>query len=175
MSALGDWPLAPLLRSERLVLEPLRVEHAAEMAPLLADARLYELIGGGEGPSPEDLEASYRGRLSAGGADGSRWCNWVVRSRESDAVVGGVQAEVTSGEQGVIAELAWIVGSAHQRRGYAREAAAAMADWLRERGALVLVAEIHEHNVASIRVALALGLAVTTESAAHDGDVRWAG
>ena len=34
------------LESERLVLEPLRVEHAEELAPLLDDPRLHEFIGG---------------------------------------------------------------------------------------------------------------------------------
>jgi hypothetical protein len=41
-----DWPLAPVLSTERLLLEPLRVEHAEEMAPLLDDRRLHAFTGG---------------------------------------------------------------------------------------------------------------------------------
>ena len=52
MSALEDWPSAPTLRTARLSLEPLRVDHAEEMAPLLDDARLFDYTGG----SPMTLE-----------------------------------------------------------------------------------------------------------------------
>jgi hypothetical protein len=46
MVILDDWlPVAPLA-SERLRLEPLRVEHAAEMAGLLDDPQLHTFIGG---------------------------------------------------------------------------------------------------------------------------------
>ena len=34
------------LQTERLALEPLRVHHAEEMAPLLDDARLFAFTGG---------------------------------------------------------------------------------------------------------------------------------
>ncbi len=36
----------PVLRASRLDLEPLRVEHAQEMAPLLEDAGLHLYVGG---------------------------------------------------------------------------------------------------------------------------------
>jgi hypothetical protein len=46
MSALDDWPLAPILQTERLSLEPLSIDHAEEMAPLLDDPRLFGFTGG---------------------------------------------------------------------------------------------------------------------------------
>jgi RimJ/RimL family protein N-acetyltransferase len=46
MGALDDWPLAMILRTERLSLEPLRLDHADEMAPLLDDPRLFAFTGG---------------------------------------------------------------------------------------------------------------------------------
>jgi len=46
MTSLEDWPDAPLLRGDRIVLEPLREDHAVEMAPLLGDAALHIFIGG---------------------------------------------------------------------------------------------------------------------------------
>jgi RimJ/RimL family protein N-acetyltransferase len=174
VTSVEDWPPAPPLRTERLSLEPLRVDHAEEMAPLLADARLYEFTGG-DPPSLERLRASYVRRVSAGGSDGRRWCNWVVRARESGLVVGGMQAYVSLGEDGFAAELAWIVGREHQGRGYAREAAAAVVAWLREQAEIALIAEIHASHSASMRVARALGLAPTTEPPEHAGDVRWRG
>lgn len=39
------WPRSESLHSARLDLEPPRVEHAAEMAPLLDDADLHRFTG----------------------------------------------------------------------------------------------------------------------------------
>jgi hypothetical protein len=47
MGALDDSPLAPMLQTARLSLEPLRIDHAVEMAPLLDDAQLFGFTGGG--------------------------------------------------------------------------------------------------------------------------------
>jgi len=47
MGALDDWPRAPILQTPRLSLEPLRIDHADEMAPLLDDAQLFDFTGGG--------------------------------------------------------------------------------------------------------------------------------
>src|SRR3546814_11405891 len=42
----GAWPSVEVVETARLRLEPLRVEHAEEMAPLLHDQSLHEFIGG---------------------------------------------------------------------------------------------------------------------------------
>ena len=39
-------------RTERLDLEPLTADHAAELAPVLDDAALHEFIGGAPLPAP---------------------------------------------------------------------------------------------------------------------------
>ncbi len=174
MASIDGFPQAPALQTQRLTLEPLWLDHAEEMAPLLADPRLHEFTGG-EPPTLEYLRESYRTRLSAGTAGGRRWCNWVLRHRESGVVVGGVQAEVTQGDDGFVGEIAWIVGYEHQRRGYAREAAEAMLAWLRAVGVAHVIGDIHERNAPSNELARAMGLAPTNEPAEHDGDVRWRG
>jgi len=82
--------------------------------------------------------------------DGSeRWFNWVVRHRASGAAVGTVQSPVTSHDGVPGADVAWVIASAHQHRGYAREAAAAMAAWLRQQGADVITAYVHPDHEAS--------------------------
>ena len=43
---LGNWPDAPTLLGRQIQLEPLRAEHAQEMAPLLDDPHLHVFIGG---------------------------------------------------------------------------------------------------------------------------------
>lgn len=88
-------------------------------------------------------------------------------------VVGGVQPEVTLGDDGFVAEIAWIVGCEHQGRGYAREAAGTMLAWLRMQGVRHVYGNIHARNEPSMRLARALGLAATDEATERDGDVRW--
>jgi RimJ/RimL family protein N-acetyltransferase len=166
-------PSAVALETERLALEPLRAEHADEIAPLLDDAQMY-VFTGGEPPTLAQLRASYERRLAAdAGGDTERWCNWIVRHRDSGQAVGGLQATITATNDGFAAELAWIVASAYQGRGYAREAATAMAGWLRQQGAQMLVADIHPEHHASMAVARALGLTVSDE--VIDGEIRWIG
>jgi RimJ/RimL family protein N-acetyltransferase len=67
--------------------------------------------------------------------------------------------------------VAWVVGVRFQGRGYAREAASAMVDRLREDGVEHVTARIHPDNAPSQGVARALGLAPTRTVV--DGEVRW--
>ena len=100
-----------------------------------------------------------------------RWLNWVVRERASGVAVGGMQGEVTAGADGLEGELAWIVGVEHQGRGYAREAAAAVAAWMHGAGDLRLFADIHPEHAASMAVARSLDLHQTDEIV--HGELRW--
>ena len=159
------------LRSERLDLEPLRLDHAGEMASVLADPRLYTFIGG-HPPDARQLRERYRHQLVGGSADGTQqWFNWVIRRRDDGRALGYVQATVTEDADGPAAEVAWVVGTGFQGRGFAREAAGAMADWLRHQGVSRVVAHVHPEHPASQAVARAAGLVPTTTVV--DGEVRW--
>ena len=75
-----------MLDTDRLVLEPLRVEHAEEMAPVLADEELHEFIGG-RPESVDELRARYRRQARGVSDDGDeRWFNWVLRRRDTGVV-----------------------------------------------------------------------------------------
>jgi RimJ/RimL family protein N-acetyltransferase len=149
------------VRTARLTLEPLRVEHAAEMVTVLADSRICEFIGGAP-PTEEELRAAYARRVGHPG-----WFNWVVRS--DGVAVGIVQATVT----GPVAELAWVIAPAHQGRGLATEAARAVQYHLRADGIAEFRAHIHPDHAASAAVARRLGLHPT--DVVQDGEVRWVG
>nr|WP_240981914.1 MULTISPECIES: GNAT family N-acetyltransferase [unclassified Streptomyces] len=150
-------------------LVPLEVGHAEEMAGVLGDPALHRFIGGAP-ESLEELRARYV-RWGAGAPEpGTTWCNWVVRERDGGRLVGTVQATVTGGVAGGVAEVAWVVGTAWQGRGYASEAARALVSWLRDRGRTV-VAHVHPDHAASAAVARAAGLVPTGEI--HGGEVRW--
>ena len=120
------------LETERLVLEQLEPGHAAEMVAVLADPQLYRHTGG-EPPSDDDLRRRYELQARGRSADGTAlWFNWIVRDRSTGAAAGFVQATVVVASR--TADVAWVVGTAFQGRGYAREAAMAMVDRLREDG-----------------------------------------
>nr|WP_189981719.1 GNAT family N-acetyltransferase [Streptomyces termitum] len=157
--------LAEVIVTGRLELVPLGVGHAEEMVGVLGDPALHGFVGGvPEGL--EELRARYA-RWEAGAPEaGTSWCNWVVRARGEGRLVGTVQATVIGEE----AEVAWVVGSAWQGRGYASEAARALVGWLRDRGRTV-VAHVHPDHHASAAVARAAGLVPTGE--VHDGEARW--
>ena len=155
------------LAASRLVLEPLRLEHEAELAPGLADLGLHAFTGG-EPDSPPELHARIARQVRGRSPDGRDvWMNWVLR--DGREVVGTVQATIRPDG---VAEVAWVVFTAFQGRGYAREAAAALVEWLLASGrAHAVVAHIHPDHAASAAVARAAGLAPTADR--HDGEVVW--
>ncbi|MFD7713656.1 GNAT family N-acetyltransferase [Streptomyces sp. NPDC059785] len=159
--------LLRLLPAPRLDLVPLRVAHAGEMAAVLADPALHTFIGGAP-LGPDALRARYE-RLVAGSPDpGVSWCNWVLRLRTEDCLVGTVQATVTAAE----AEIAWVVGTDRQGRGYAVEAARTLVAALVEQPEVrTVVAHVHPGHSASAAVAAAAGLEPTGRE--QDGEVRW--
>jgi RimJ/RimL family protein N-acetyltransferase len=169
MTPPARWPTATVLTGRRLVLEPLRLDHADEMAAVLDDPALHEYTGGTPATATE-LRFRYS-RLATGfSADGSEcWLNWVVR-HGADAV-GFVQATVTRSSDQFDAEVAWVIGTGHQHHGYAQEAAALMVEWLRQQGARNIFAHIHPEHVASAAVARRIGLFPTDDIA--DGEILW--
>jgi len=169
------------------------VEHADEMVDLLADRRLYAFYDDEASPTLDELRLRYA-RQSAGRSPDGReiWHNWIVRVRETGQVAGFVQATVgaTAGTSSAgadtaatpfdgasSAELAWVIGTSFQKRGYATEAVAAVATAVRGPDSLTGddVELVHAHiapgNLASQAVARRLGLVPT--SVVVDGETRW--
>ncbi|WP_072314147.1 GNAT family N-acetyltransferase [Agrococcus sp. Marseille-P2731] len=175
----------PVLRAEpirtlRLQLEPLRAEHADEAAAAFDDVALHAFMGGSPA-SAAQLRERYARQALGHSPDGTEgWANWMLRCTASGELIGTVQATVSpagagarSADQGPSAELAWVLAASHQGQGYAREAATAMATWLRQRGVATLIAHIHPEHAASAGVARAVGLRRT--DAIVDGEERWDG
>ena len=157
----GKWPRAQPLATERLDLEPLRPDHAREMARVLDDPALYRYMGGSP-PSEAELADSYARRATGFSPDGRQgWLNWVLRLRSDARAVGFVQVTVGVQNDTMNADLAWVVGVKDQGSGVAAEAAAAVTTWLRAIGVAVFTAHIHPDNRASVGVARRLGLVET--------------
>jgi RimJ/RimL family protein N-acetyltransferase len=172
MRSRSDWPAAEAIQTQRLVLEPVRVEHAPEMVASLRDPGLYTYTGG-RAPDLKELRARY-GRQSVGHSpDGTQgWLNWIIRDRSQRTAVGAVQATLHREPTGLSAELAWVIGVAYQGWGYATEAARGMRQWLGASGVERFTAYIHPDHQASAAVARHLGLTATAD--VRDGEIRWA-
>jgi RimJ/RimL family protein N-acetyltransferase len=161
--------VAEPVRTGRLALLPLRAEHAAEMAAVLADPALHQFTGGAP-VSPEALRSRYE-RLAAGSPDPAvSWCNWVIELREPGCLTGTVQATIRA-DDGLVAEVAWVVGIPWQGRGIATEAARALVAWLGQQAVRTVIAHIHPGHQASAAVAAAAGLSPTGHH--QDGEIRW--
>ena len=134
-----------MLNGQRVYLEPLRVEHADELMPVLNDSMLHTYAGG-EPADLAQLRARYRRQLVGRSPDGSqRWLNWLVRGEDGQAL-GTVQATVSEKEDELAAEVAWVIGTAHQGQGYAREATGVPVTWLRHPGVQTLIAHVHPNT-----------------------------
>lgn len=154
----------------RLDLQPLRVEHAEEMAAVLSDPALHTFTGGVP-DTPQALRSRYE-RMTEGSPDPAvSWLNWVIRLRDEACLTGTVQATVSPWGHGLIAEIAWVVGSPWQGRGIATEAARGLVGWLSRQPVQGVIAHIHPEHQASAAVALATGLTPTGQW--HEGELRW--
>jgi RimJ/RimL family protein N-acetyltransferase len=165
MSAIEAEPVG----TGRLILVPLRPEHADEMAVVLGDPALHAFIGGAP-LGPRALRAGYA-RWAAGSPDPAvSWCNWAIQLRDPGCLTGTVQATVGAAPA-LTAEVAWVVGTPWQGQGIATEAARTLVAWLGQRQVRTVVAHIHPDNRASAGVAAAAGLSPTDRW--QDGERRW--
>jgi RimJ/RimL family protein N-acetyltransferase len=149
-------PTAPLTTA-RLHLDPLHPQDAAPMVAVLASPELYEFTGGSP-PTLADLERRYAAQVAGSDEPGEDWHNWIIRLADGSPV-GYVQASVEAGA----GDVAWVIAAEMQGRGYAREATAAMCDWLHSVGVQRLAAHVHPDHAASRRVAAAAGFVESGE------------
>ena len=139
------------------------------MVAVLADPALYRFTGG-KPPTPVDLERRYRAQVAGRSPDGTEtWRNWIVRLRDGGAAVGFVQATLTDAD--TTADVAWVIGTPWQGRGYATEAAGAMVAHLVAGGVRTVTAHVHPDHAASESVAARIGLRPTGE--VEDGERLW--
>ena len=157
------------ISTTRLDLVPLTRQDADDLFPVLKDPAIGRFTG--ETP-PADVEAvragfaAWEARRSPDGDE--LWLNWVVRRRDDTRAVGYVQATVGEGD----AAIAWVVGTAYQRQGFATEAGHALIAWLRDTlGVPLIVGSIHPDNIASQTAAHRIGLRPTDRQ--HEGEVVW--
>jgi RimJ/RimL family protein N-acetyltransferase len=103
-----------------LQIEQLRVEHLPELAVQLRHPLVYQHIGGV--PSLEDFILDRERALRGPGdsAHSECWLNFLVRDRETDHMLGRLEATLHDS----VAEVAFLVGPTHWGKGFAYEALA---------------------------------------------------
>lgn len=158
------------IRTERLALLPLRVEYAEEMAGVLSDESLYTFTGGTP-PTVADLSIRYQRQLAGPPDKSASWHNWVLRRHDAPGLIGYVQATVSPSAYGLVGEIAWVVASAWQGHGYAKEAARGLVGWLISHDVPTVIAHVSPDHQASAAVAAAAGLTPTARLQA--AEVRW--
>lgn len=161
---------ASTIITERLLLQPVRVEDADEMAIALGDPALHEFIGG-QPATVEELRDRYAAWVRGSGSTDELWLNWIVRDGAAGVAIGAVQATIVDPEATPTAFVAWTIGVPWQGHGCAGEAGVALVQWLVALGATSVVAHVHPEHRASAAVAARVGLRPT--NVIVDGEVEW--
>jgi RimJ/RimL family protein N-acetyltransferase len=130
---------------------------------------MYAFTGGAPETAAQ-IAVRYARWVAGAQTPGQTWVNLMVRERTSHAAVGYVQATINPDST----DIAWVIGTQWQRKGYATEATRALIEWLvRAFDVRLLRALIRADHVASHGVAERLGMARTTDEA--DGEQVWLG
>jgi RimJ/RimL family protein N-acetyltransferase len=146
----------PKLQTARLTLEPVRASHAREIWPQLDDDRMWRYFPALRPATLDDLQRLYEKWERGSRVDGEVWLNWLCRERALGVLVAGMQSTVYTRER--VAYLAYAVYPLHQRKGYAREAAQCVIEYVRTCYAVErFFAEMDTRNEASYRLAESLG------------------
>lgn len=152
----------------RLILEPVTSHHAGEMFTVLADPTLYHFTGGEPPKNIESVRRWFTNLETRQSPDGTEhWLTWIVQLKEQNACIGYVQATISDSE----ADVAWLIGTSWQGRGYAKEAVALLKSRLANARIKRLTANIHPDHVASQQVASSVGLLRT--GVTREGEEVW--
>jgi RimJ/RimL family protein N-acetyltransferase len=136
----------------RLALEALDHIHARGLVAALADPSVARFIGGPDVTTVDAMHARITD-LRAAPPPGVQWWNFAVRRRDDGEIIGRIEA--TLHDEWV--EIAYLIGPAFQRRGYASEATTWLLAELAAAGVREAWATIHPDNVASRGVLFRLG------------------
>lgn len=161
------------LETSRLLLVPIRADHADGMYEGLREPSLYAYQTDGPPRDVVALRARYARLASGHSADElAHWLNWILVLRDGGCAAGYVQATVEKNRAS--AEIGYLVLPAHQRRGLGGEAVGAMVRHLFAAGVGRLRAVVDVRNAGSIALVERLGFTRTRTCRSEDviGGVR---
>ena len=147
------------IQTERLVIRDFAQRDAEDLYRIVREKNILRFMadwaeGHGDIQDYCDFINSMRRRRHSKNMHVNK--RYAVALQETDEMIGmvGMGLEATLGE----VEMAWFIAEAHQRRGYAKEAVNALADWIFRVSPLPwLIATVDCANEASQKTALACG------------------
>lgn len=144
-----------ILETERLLLEPLRREHAIALYSLLQDKRIYQYIPQ-EPPSLQALQQRYQKLETRLSPDKTEvWLNWAVYIKERKSYAGYVEATISASCSG---QIAYILSPLFWKQGYAHEACRHLIIHLWQNYDISeIIAEVDTRNASSILLLQRLG------------------
>ncbi len=156
-----------VLRTARLLLEPITEDHAEAMFGVLDDPSLYHYTPSEIPTSLGWLRERYRVLSRGVSPDASQlWLNWIVLRHEDRIPIGYVQATVPLNLSHAL--MGWTIGRAAQGHGYARESVRAVCSHLMCNGVAEARATIDVRNAASISVAESVGFVLEATTISQD-------
>lgn len=156
------------LTTPRLRLRATKAQDAAELFPVLDDPGMWTYFPALRPRDAADLERTYaRRECGYVGGDGAQvWENWIVRLLDGTPV-GEMQATLFEPQRKAL--VAYGIGRAYRRLGYAREALEATIAHLRDRHGIAKVyAEMDTRNEPSRRLVESLGFTLREERPPED-------
>jgi [ribosomal protein S5]-alanine N-acetyltransferase len=138
----------PEIATPRLILEPLRLDHAELLMDSLADANLYAYVPQVPPANLAELKLRFGELLGGSGSPDEIWLNWYGRMPSSGQYVCSVQATVSKSKR--MSYLAYQTFATFRGQGFAKEACGAVIGYLSAaHGTRLFRAEIDSRNVAS--------------------------
>jgi ribosomal-protein-alanine N-acetyltransferase len=155
------------LETDRLILEPLRREHARRLFHALSDTRIYIFIPQDPPASLLALENRYRHLESRKSPSGDEaWLNWAIRLKQEGEYIGTVQATVHRDQSSL---LAYELSTDFWGNGYATESCARVIESLfTDYDVMEIIAEVDTRNAASCRLLERLSFERVSERAGAD-------
>jgi RimJ/RimL family protein N-acetyltransferase len=156
-----DADVCPVLRGERITLEPLKAEHALALFPLLDDDAVWRYANRRPATLAE-LSERYRALETRRSPDGTYlWLNWAAVAADT-GIVGFVQATVSLTSQ--TAEIGYALARSVWSTGLGTDAVRALVTFLFETLRMrTIVASVDRRNGASLRLLQKLGFALVDE------------
>jgi RimJ/RimL family protein N-acetyltransferase len=155
----------PTLRTERMVIRPLRQDDRRDVRQMFGDAALTHYLSS-KAQQPGWVDEMIDRRLAYDGPAGTGHWAFV----EDDILVGIGHLRPSWELPGEVPEIGWYLGTAHQGRGLATEAASALRDHALHTLRLPAVwALVHTENAASLKLADRLGF-IDVGTGVHYGD-----
>lgn len=150
----------PTITTDRLVLRAFVQRDLEEYASIVGDPEVTKYLGDGH-PLSRD-EAWRQMAVILGHWAMLGYGLWAVEERATGALMGRIGCQQPEGWPGF--EVAYTLGRAYWRRGYAREGAGAALAYAREvLGRTSIISLIRPANAGSIRVAQSLGATLDGE------------